>query len=40
MSIYKYNILNPVTDKHKPHYVEKVIGLFFLLLNDIDIMLK
>lgn len=23
MSIYKYNILNPVTDKHKPHYVEK-----------------
>ena len=23
MSIYKYNILNPVTNKHKPHYVEK-----------------
>ena len=23
MSIYKYNILNPVTDKHKPHYIEK-----------------
>ena len=23
MSIYKYNILNPVIDKHKPHYIEK-----------------
>ena len=23
MSIYKYNILNPVTDKHKPFYTNK-----------------